>query len=129
MQFVNRKLSGIDIEKDKTSKNYQIPFFSTFCQNNDRLRGLQCSNAEGVGKLVVSVSFRYEISSNRKRKELQIDLRCQNFEVFVVFDLISVDFSKDFVLSSAIHSTTKKRGMHYFLEENITVFCFTNTSE
>ena len=102
---------------------------SIFCQNIDKLRGLQCLNAEGVGKLVVSVSFRYEISSIRKRKGPQIDLRCQNFEVFVVFDAISVDFPKDFVLSSAIHSTTKKRAMQCFLEENITVFCFTNTSE
>ena len=81
-----------------------------------------------MGKRVVSVSFRYEISSIRKRKGPQIDLRCQNFEVFVVFDAISVDFSKDFVLSSAIHSATEKRAMQCFLEENITVFCFTNIS-
>ena len=41
-----RKLSGIDIKKDKVLKNYQIPFFFfTFCQNIDRLRGLQCLNA------------------------------------------------------------------------------------
>ena len=75
------------------------------------------------------MSFRYEISSIRKRKGPQIDLRCQHFEVFVVFDAISVEFLKDFVLSSAIHSTTKKRVMQCFLEENITVFCFTNISE
>ena len=79
-----------------------------------------------MGKLVVLVSFVYKISSIRKRRGPQTDLRCQNFEVFVVFDAISVDFSKDFILSSA---TTKKRVMQNFLEENITVFCFTNTSE
>ena len=79
-----------------------------------------------MGKLVVSMSFRYKIYSIRKRKGPQSDLRCQNFEVFVVFDAISVDFSKDSVLSSAIHSTTKKRAIQCFLEENITVFCFTN---
>ena len=75
-----------------------------------------------MGKLVVSVSFRYEISSIRKRKGPQIDLRCQNFEVFVVFDAISVDFSKDFVLSSAIHSTTKKRAMQIFLKRILQCF-------
>ena len=41
----NRKMSGIDIEKDKISKKYQILFFFTFCQNIGKLRGLQCLNA------------------------------------------------------------------------------------
>ena len=72
-----------------------------------------------MGKLVVSVSFRYEMSSIRKRKGPQIDLRCQNFEVFVVSDAISVDFSKDLVLSSAIHSTTPQR---VFLKRTLQCF-------
>ena len=39
---LHRKLSGMDIEKDKISKknsNFLILF--TFCQNSDKLRGLQ----------------------------------------------------------------------------------------
>ena len=87
-------MSGIDVEKKTKFRKIFKLFFSTFCQNIDRLRGLQCLNAQGVGKLVVSVSFRYEISSTRKRKGPQIDLRCQNFDVFVVFDAIPVHSRK-----------------------------------
>ena len=76
-----------------------------------------------MGKLVVLVSFRYEISSIRKRKGPQIDLRCQNFEVFVVFDAISVDFSKDFVPQSTqqqkneLCNVTLKRTLQCFTSE------------
>ena len=69
-----------------------------------------------MGKLVVSVSFRYEISSIRKRKGPQIDLRCQNFDFFVVFDAISVDFSKDFVLSSQSTQQQKNELCNVFLK-------------
>ena len=38
----------------------------------------------------------------------------EQFEVFVVFDAISVQLSRDFVPSSnTINSTTKEQGMHY----------------
>ena len=40
------------------------------------------------------------------------------FEVFVVFDSLSVQFTRDFVLrSNTINSKTKKRDMHSFFEE------------
>ena len=74
-----------------------------------------------MGKLVVSVSFCYEISSIRKRKGPQIDLRCQNFEVFVVFDAISVDFSKDFVLSSQSTQQQKNELCNVFFKRTLHV--------
>ena len=74
-----------------------------------------------MGKLVVSVSFRYEISSIRKRKGPQTDLRCQNFEVFVVFDAISVDFSQDFVLSSQSTQQRKNELCNVFFKRTLHV--------
>ena len=74
-----------------------------------------------MGKLVVSVSFRYEISSIRKRKGPQIDLRCQNLEVLVVFDAISVDFSKDFVLSSQSTQQQKNELCNVFFKKTLHV--------
>ena len=74
-----------------------------------------------MGKLVVSVSFRFEISSIRKRKGPQIDLRCQNFEVFVVFDAISVDFSEDFVLSSQSTQRRKNQLCNVFFKRTLHV--------
>ena len=74
-----------------------------------------------MGELVVLVSFRFEISSIRKRKGPQIDLRCQNFEVFVVFDAISVDFSKDFVLSSQSTQQRKNELCNVFFKRTLHV--------
>ena len=51
-----------------------------------------------MGQLVVSVSFRQEISSIWKRKMPEIDPAI--VENFVVFDEISVQFPIDFVISS-----------------------------
>ena len=74
-----------------------------------------------MGELVVSMSFRYEICSIRKRKGPQIDLRGQNFEVFVVFDAISVDFSKDFVLKSQSTQQRKNELCNVFFKRTLHV--------
>ena len=43
MQFFKRKLSGIDIGKDKISETFQFSqFLFSFGQNIDRFRGLEC---------------------------------------------------------------------------------------
>ena len=73
------------------------------------------------GRTYVSASFCYKISSIRKRKGPQIDLRCQNFEVFVVFDAISVDFSKDFVLSSQSTQQQKNELCNVFFKRTLHV--------
>ena len=45
MQFCKQKLSGIDIEKDKSSKNLLFsPFLSNLCQTIDRHRRLEWKN-------------------------------------------------------------------------------------
>ena len=52
-------------------------------------------------KNIVSVSFRQQIRSISDSKLLKIDLeRAENFEVFVVFHAISVQFPKVFANSS-----------------------------
>ena len=64
-------------------------------------------------KNVVSVSFRQQIRSISESKMLKIDLEIdEKFEVFVVFDAISVQFPKVFVNSSK-RLTTKERVMQY----------------
>ena len=84
-----------------------------------------------MGKFVFSTSFHYKISSICKRKMPQIDPELsKTFKVFVVLDAISVQFPKDFVLSSnKINSTTKERAMNYIFEENVAAVCFKYTSE
>ena len=80
------KLSGINIESVKISKLFRFSlFFFNFCQNIARLRGLQCWNAWGRGRLVVSVSFRFEMSSLCKKNMSQIDLDCQKIWSFCRF--------------------------------------------
>ena len=52
-------------------------------------------------KVVVSVSFRQQIRSISNSKILKIDLEVdEKFEDFVVFDAISVQFPRVFVISS-----------------------------
>ena len=59
---------------------------------------------------VISVSFREEISSIYKRKMPQIDREIvEKVEVFVLFDTISVQFPRAFVISS----NNQKRALHY----------------
>ena len=44
----------------------------------------------------------------------QIDTEYEHFDVLVVFDTISVQYSRKFDLSSnTINATTKERAMHY----------------
>ena len=84
-------------------------------------------------KNVVSVCFRQQIRSISESKMLKIDLEiAEKFEVFVVFDAISVQFPRVFVTSSmtlnnertsyAIHFL--KRTLHRFASKTPTFFCF-----
>ena len=81
----------------------------------------------------VSVSFRQQIRSISESKILKIDLEiAEKFEVFVVFDAISVQFPRVFVNSSitlnnertsyAIHFL--KRRLQRFASKTPTFFCF-----
>ena len=51
-----------------------------------------------MGKLAVPVSFHHYISSICRRKMPQIDPEVKNLNFFFVFDAISIQFPRDFVL-------------------------------
>ena len=85
---------------------------------------------DGMGKIVVSVSFRHEMSSICKRKLPQIDTELSQLLKFLWFFMQFLYFFRDFFRSSnTINSTTKKRAWQYFFAENFAAFCFKKTSE
>ena len=83
-----------------------------------------------MGQLVVKVRFRQEINSICKGKKHQIDTEIvENLEVFIVFDAISVQFPKEFVIRSNTINNEKPSFAMVFSEENVAAFCFKNTSK
>ena len=79
-----------------------------------------------MGQLVVSVNYRLEIC---KRKMHQIDPEIvKKFDVFVVFEAISKQVPRDFVISSNKTSINERaRYAVYFFEEKVAVFCFNDS--
>ena len=70
-----------------------------------------------MGKFVVSVTVRQEISSLCKLKLLQIDPEgVERFGVFVVFEAISVQFPQDYVISSNTIINERTTSAKYFLK-------------
>ena len=77
-----------------------------------------------MDKLVVSVSFRHDISSSWDRKMPQIDPECQKTVV--------LSFLMQFLyVSNRTQSTQQRKNelLITFFEENITVFCLKNISK
>ena len=65
-------------------------------------------------KDVVSVSFRQQIRLISTSKVLKIDLDVvEKFDDFVVFDAISVQFPKIFVISALTLNNERTRAMQY----------------
>ena len=77
-----------------------------------------------MGKLVVSVSFRHNISSIWDKKMPQIDPECQK--------IVVLSFLMQFMYVSNPTQSTQQRKNELLItlfEENITVFCLKNISE
>ena len=79
-------------------------------------------------KVVVCVSFWQHIRTISNSKVLDIDLEVvEKFDDFVVFDAISVQFPKVFVISSiTLNNERTSYAIHF--EENVAAFCFKNTN-
>ena len=78
-------------------------------------------------KVVVSVSFRQQIRTISNSKVLEIDLEVvEKFDDFVVFDAISVQFPRVFVISSITLNNERTSYAIHFFEENFAAFCFKN---
>ena len=80
-------------------------------------------------QLVVSVSFRQKISSFCEREMPQVDNKnVEKIEVFVVFDAISVQFPREFIICfNAINN--KRTRLASIFEEKVAAFCSKTTSE
>ena len=86
-----------------------------------------------IEKRKISVSFRQQIRSISESEMLKIDLEiAEKFEVFVVFDAISVQFPRVFVNSSIMLNNERtsyaihflKRTLQCFASKTPTFFCF-----
>ena len=74
------------------------------------LKRLRCGQTCCFGELSLRDKF------TLKKKCLKLTNIVQNFNVFDDFDAISVNFWRDFVLSSnTINSTATERAMHYIV--------------
>ena len=115
-------------QKKTTFQSFRFSSFSfNFCQTIGTVRGLECWNAYGMGKLVVLVSFRYEISSIGKGKMPRIDCKLSKNVKFLSF-LMQYLYNFWEIAFNSINSTTKERALHnVFWRERCSVF-FRNTS-
>ena len=74
-------------------------------------------------KIVVSVSFRQQIRTISNSKVLEIDLEVvEKFDDFVVFDAISVQYPKVFVISSITLNNKKTSFAIHFLKRTLQRF-------
>ena len=80
-------------------------------------------------KVVVSVSFRQQIKTIANSKVLEIDLEVvEKFDDFVVFDAISVQFPKVFVISSITLNNERTSYAIHFLKRTLKRFASKTTT-
>ena len=120
-------MPGIDVKKDKKSKFSRfLQFLFIFRPTIERIRRLECKNPYTTGKRVASVSFRQEIKTFCTKTMPQIDPEIvEKFHVFVVFDAISVQFPRDFVICSNTINNEKLSYAAHFLERTLQRFVST----